>query len=777
VSTVNLGQYHDDFGSSVASFSTTVDSHGHQKPPSKSNSLDSGDSHSQSHSHGHGQISTLYPPDKEVRKVKSSIFNNLMKKRSKSNISSTAPGGRGRADSAGDADRYRDAPPLPMAISIPPQGQGQPGSGDKDKDYISFLPLGPTSPQHPSFGTISSRGSSKGKEREREFSQSSQFPTTTPPSSSPPYPHSHLTPANSIKGKKSSSFNTYIPSAGGSVTANSSTTIPELANELTVDKPQNFIDASFVLTSDWAVTPEFVDTTLSDQNGKNLNGVQKSSSIKSRHDTDPNQTLAVNGTTTPTPSAPNGQSNSDSHDTQPNNVLPQPYNRQPSPTNDTPTPSRLPSSVDVFASSYPSSSHHGHSHGHGQGLPPIPHSDFHNPFDTSSNGGMSSKGIDTTFHPTHNRGPSQSSLNFKPRGSSIAASQQLMKKGVVLANGQGPGPPPSSLDRRVVSPRSSYNGPQRNPSIVRTLPGGQVETVHSTPPAPPIPNYSGGEGDPSDDDPSWTAPESWDVNAASTLNGELSHAGGLAEIEDDEDGYSTDDSAAGEYGGGRPLQFAAPGSKGAKVINNHPSQNGRLGMGGGGTGRLMGQRSSPSLGILDEDFISVDSSSYAPSDVFSVGSGETEEGADHQSNSSNNTNANARKARRIFDPRRILKPGKPRLAHQGSLDTFSAASQRTYPPGSYIHNNYSTNSIPKTPGSAASSNDDPKKYNIRIYLANNTFHNVKVGFQVTVSALLPRLQNSLVKPQDNLVYKLYLKEKGRGGYITFYLSIRFLVGY
>ncbi|KAJ7585096.1 adenylate cyclase [Mycena floridula] len=54
-----------------------------------------------------------------------------------------------------------------------------------------------------------------------------------------------------------------------------------------------------------------------------------------------------------------------------------------------------------------------------------------------------------------------------------------------------------------------------------------------------------------------------------------------------------------------------------------------------------------------------------------------------------------------------------------------------------------------------------RKYTIRIYRANNTYHVVSVGFQVTVANLRPKLNNSLLMDKETETHRLYLEEKGR----------------
>ncbi|KAJ7600616.1 hypothetical protein C8J56DRAFT_1010451 [Mycena floridula] len=66
---------------------------------------------------------------------------------------------------------------------------------------------------------------------------------------------------------------------------------------------------------------------------------------------------------------------------------------------------------------------------------------------------------------------------------------------------------------------------------------------------------------------------------------------------------------------------------------------------------------------------------------------------------------------------------------------------------------------PRPPNSSLDPAD--RKYTIRIYRANNTYHVVSVGFQVTVANLTPKLKNRLLMGKETETHRLYLKEKGR----------------
>lgn len=57
---------------------------------------------------------------------------------------------------------------------------------------------------------------------------------------------------------------------------------------------------------------------------------------------------------------------------------------------------------------------------------------------------------------------------------------------------------------------------------------------------------------------------------------------------------------------------------------------------------------------------------------------------------------------------------------------------------------------------------------IRIYRANNTYHVVSCGFNVTVQTLIPRL-NALLHEEEREEHRLYLNERGRGEF-QFYLD-------
>jgi hypothetical protein len=54
------------------------------------------------------------------------------------------------------------------------------------------------------------------------------------------------------------------------------------------------------------------------------------------------------------------------------------------------------------------------------------------------------------------------------------------------------------------------------------------------------------------------------------------------------------------------------------------------------------------------------------------------------------------------------------------------------------------------------------KIRIRIYRADNTYHNVSVSANATVAALTPKLDEMLPAGEEREMHQLYLKERGRG---------------
>jgi hypothetical protein len=54
------------------------------------------------------------------------------------------------------------------------------------------------------------------------------------------------------------------------------------------------------------------------------------------------------------------------------------------------------------------------------------------------------------------------------------------------------------------------------------------------------------------------------------------------------------------------------------------------------------------------------------------------------------------------------------------------------------------------------------KIQIRIYKADNTYHNVSVSANATVAALTPKLDEMLPAGEEREMHQLYLKERGRG---------------
>jgi adenylate cyclase len=59
---------------------------------------------------------------------------------------------------------------------------------------------------------------------------------------------------------------------------------------------------------------------------------------------------------------------------------------------------------------------------------------------------------------------------------------------------------------------------------------------------------------------------------------------------------------------------------------------------------------------------------------------------------------------------------------------------------------------------------------IRIYRANNAFHIATIAPHVSVASLTPALNERLLQGKDVEMHRLYLKERGRGGW-SFLCSI------
>jgi adenylate cyclase len=61
----------------------------------------------------------------------------------------------------------------------------------------------------------------------------------------------------------------------------------------------------------------------------------------------------------------------------------------------------------------------------------------------------------------------------------------------------------------------------------------------------------------------------------------------------------------------------------------------------------------------------------------------------------------------------------------------------------------------------------PEAIRIRIYRANNAFHIATIASHVTVANLTPALNEKLLQGKDVETHRLYLKERGRGGFCFF----------
>ncbi|KIK61417.1 hypothetical protein GYMLUDRAFT_166609 [Collybiopsis luxurians FD-317 M1] len=55
---------------------------------------------------------------------------------------------------------------------------------------------------------------------------------------------------------------------------------------------------------------------------------------------------------------------------------------------------------------------------------------------------------------------------------------------------------------------------------------------------------------------------------------------------------------------------------------------------------------------------------------------------------------------------------------------------------------------------------DSSRFSIRIYRANNTYHVVQCGFNVTVAKLIPKLKEKLLLGEEREMHMLYLRERG-----------------
>ncbi|KAJ3763796.1 adenylate cyclase [Lentinula raphanica] len=62
--------------------------------------------------------------------------------------------------------------------------------------------------------------------------------------------------------------------------------------------------------------------------------------------------------------------------------------------------------------------------------------------------------------------------------------------------------------------------------------------------------------------------------------------------------------------------------------------------------------------------------------------------------------------------------------------------------------------------------ETPSRFRIRIHRANNTYHVVSCGFNITVAQLTPKLNAKLLLGEERETHRLYLKERGRERILT-----------
>ncbi|KAL6303514.1 adenylate cyclase-like protein [Sparassis latifolia] len=69
--------------------------------------------------------------------------------------------------------------------------------------------------------------------------------------------------------------------------------------------------------------------------------------------------------------------------------------------------------------------------------------------------------------------------------------------------------------------------------------------------------------------------------------------------------------------------------------------------------------------------------------------------------------------------------------------------------------------VSSRPDGVSTATSAPKKYIIRIYRANGSYHVVSIDFDVTAAELTPQLKKKLLMDADRESHRLYLKERGR----------------
>ncbi len=75
-------------------------------------------------------------------------------------------------------------------------------------------------------------------------------------------------------------------------------------------------------------------------------------------------------------------------------------------------------------------------------------------------------------------------------------------------------------------------------------------------------------------------------------------------------------------------------------------------------------------------------------------------------------------------------------------------------------------SFASTTAPSLSSEPPGNNWKIRIYLANHKYHIISVSFNVTVAALMPKLNQKILKGAERETHRLYLQERRRGVFHT-----------
>ncbi|KAJ3841453.1 hypothetical protein EV361DRAFT_192838 [Lentinula raphanica] len=485
------------------------------------------------------------------------------------------------------------------------------------------------------------------------------------------------------------------------------------------------------------------------------------------------------------------------------------------------------SSIHTLNQSISDDRHSQHSHPHSTNnqynpLGPISHSEFNNPFSSfsSQSTGSISPPLFTPHSSVSPYSP-PSSASPPPRSSSLAHLNTVDRKispRTILPTQQQHNKFREGLQPglNVMIPPTSTNGLHggldnnggangRSASNVPAISSNQSSSssqLHDNDAPPP-------------GSPSWVPPQSWDVQFLDE-----------GEHEAEEEYYSSSEDSLlhnlapgsigsrsigpggrGTVGGGRPLEFAKSGrgdlDEDDDEVDMLVVRNGAGGLNGVDEhGRRIERQQPGSVASLRS--FSTNTSHYGSISTSAYGSQYPPSIAGSITSVTSYANLNGgrkessyshKKARKLIPhPRKNSKGDTTSETHHiyGDTDTTRLGSKRelnlslsslnssinqrrpSHPPYSSSsrqqllppHLKSQDSHLIQGSSSQDGTSETPSRFRIRIHRANNTYHVVSCGFNITVAQLTPKLNAKLLLGEERETHRLYLKERGRERILT-----------